>query len=193
MGRSLEPPDSPLFATLYLLQGHVSAPKDFAFEDVLNATDLQRADELLRKKAKTRGVGNQLLFLRGFPTSAWLRRVGSYYTVDPEFFRRHLDFSLFAHQQWFSSPSLPSTSSNFIRLRVTSLFTRTRECPDVDEARSGARESMRDYIEDLSEPYQGSLGESIVRRFSVHDRLYCSLEQDISLCCCRSAQGWTGK
>ena len=186
--------DTPLFATLYLLQSHESTSKDFPSRDVLNTSDLRTRDEELRGLASPRGNGNQLLFLRGFPTSAWLRTIGSYYTVDPEFFRRHLDLSLFANQYWFSNPSLPSTSRDFIRLRVTSLFRRKHECDNIEVARYHARETMQSYIEDVSgRNLTGELGESLVRRFSVLDRAYCSLEQDISLCCCRSDHGWTGK
>ena len=185
-----KPPDDPFFATLYLLQAHETTPKEFPSEDLSCADDLPRVDQEF--KSKTQSTAHRLLFLRGFPTPEWLCKIGSFYRLDPEFFRRHLDLSSFSHQQWFSSPSLPSASRNLLRLRVTTLARRRPKFPDLELARQKAQESLSNYLKPISE-LRGSIGESIVRKFSLHSENYFSLEQDISLCCCRSGQDWTGK
>lgn len=189
---SYDPPNALPFATLYQLQPDEVNPINFLSEDLCTEVHLSTLDEKWRRR--TTGAVNQVLFLRGFPTPEWVRKIGWYYCVDPEFFRRHLDFSLFSHQHWFSSPSLPSTSSTIVRLRVTTLGRRTTRVPDLEKARRETQESMETYIEEMSEPeLQGNLGESIVRRFSLHDNQHFSLEQDISICWCVRSRGWTGK
>lgn len=193
MVRSYQTSDIPWYATLYLLQVKDPArpTKEFHSEDLKIIEDLVRVDEDQRKKVQG-GNANQILFLRGFPSPEWLCQVGWYYVVDPEFFRRHLDMSLLSHQQWFSSPSLPSTTSTFVQLRITTIARRKHGYPNIEEARREAMEDMASYLQGISEPdYKGDLGDSIVRKTSLHDEHYFSLEQDISICCCKSGKGWT--
>jgi hypothetical protein len=147
---SYDPSNALPFATLYQLQPDESNHINFLSEDLCAEVHLPTLDEKWRRR--TTGTVNQVLFLRGFSTPEWIRKIGWYYCVDPEFFRRHLDFSLFSYQHWFSSPSLPSTSSTIVRLRVTTLGKRTTRVPDLDKARRETRESMETYIEEMSEP-----------------------------------------
>jgi len=193
--RTSRPQDVPSYATLYLLQAEesTSSSKTFPSEDLGNVDDLMRIDEELRSRAPG-GPANELLFLRGFASPQWLCKVGWYYLVDPEFFRRHLDMSVFSHQQWFSAPSLPSTSSTIVQLRVTTLARWTPGFPNVETARKEAQEGMAMYIQSVSGPeLHGDLGESIVRQINLHDEQYFSLEQDISMTFCKSGKGWTGE
>ena len=62
----------------------------------------------------------------------------------------------------------------------------------LDALRDVCAKDMDNYLENIKldgiEP-----GDSVVRRFSVHDNTHFSLEQDITLYIADSGQSWTGK
>ena len=62
----------------------------------------------------------------------------------------------------------------------------------LDALRDLCAKDMDNYLEKIKldgiEP-----GDSIVRRFSVHDNTHFSLEQDITFCITDCGQSWTGK
>lgn len=144
----------------------------------------------------------RLLFLRGNASPEWLNRIGAKYHVDPEFFCRHRDFAAtIGRPDYFSSPSLPSTNLNMLRLRVTTIGVRKargRTCPlsqrELDAMRKEARASLREYFDGLSRQRnpEAHLGDSIVRDFSIHDKEYFSIEQNISIYITAAQRGWIG-
>ena len=79
-----------------------------------------------------------------------------------------------------------------MRLRITTLAKRRLEVDNVEDARNMANDDMIQCIKRYLD-FNANVGESIVRRFSVHDKKYFSLEQDISVCCCKRGEDWTGK
>jgi hypothetical protein len=151
---------------------------------------LQDADDYFY--GNSTGSVNQILFLRGYPTPEWLRTLGSYFFIDAEFFRRHLEFNLFPYKNMFSAPSLPSSSSNIVRLRVTSLGLREMPVSDITSFRQECRESMAQFEQRLGQ-FSVDVGTSIVRTFSAHTTKYFSFEQDISICYRQRGRGWIGK
>jgi hypothetical protein len=179
-----------LFASLYLLQGLDQAWKDFPSGDLQSPERLQVADDYFY--GNSTGSVNQILFLRGYPTPEWLRTLGSYFFIDAEFFRQHLEFNLFPYKNMFSAPSLPSSSSNIVRLRVTSLGLREMPVSDITSFRQECRESMAQFEQRLGQS-SVDVGTSIVRRFSVHTAKYFSFEQDISIWYRQRGRGWIGK
>lgn len=67
----------------------------------------------------------QIIFIRGFISPQWVSSLGSKYSIDPDFFRRHMDFlSVSIERHAYSSPSLASSSSNIFRLCVTTILHR---------------------------------------------------------------------
>ncbi len=59
------------------------------------------------------GGSGQLVFIRGFISPSWVSAIGSKYNIDPEFFRRHMDFlSWCIDKHAYSFPSLASSSNN---------------------------------------------------------------------------------
>lgn len=135
------------------------------------------------------GSSLSLIFLRGYPSANWLKTVGAHCRVDPEFFRRHLDFN--SPQEFYDLPALPSTARNIIKLRVTTVFRRTSLLDDktIDKLRAEEEDHVREHQKQLNR-----VGESIVRKFSIHDKSYFSIEQNISICVCRRVdKGWQGK
>lgn len=71
------------------------------------------------------GGSGQMVFIRGFISPSWVSVVGSKYNIDPEFFRRHMDFlSASIDRHAYSFPSLASSSNNIFRLCVSTLLHR---------------------------------------------------------------------
>ncbi|KAK1834720.1 hypothetical protein QBC39DRAFT_342665 [Podospora conica] len=136
----------------------------------------------------------QLLFIRGFVTNHWVKAIGSFYQLDPEYFRKHLDF-LSTPGEHLDLPHLPSVADNIgIRLQVTDIFRRPPESSltdrDVQRARRQEVRDVRLYQKRLGT--RGMSGETVVRRFSVLDRGTFSTEHAISVTIKGSVRnGWT--
>lgn len=136
-----------------------------------------------------------LVFLRGHPSPQWLNTIGYLCNVDPEFLLRHLNFRTPPTERHFTSPAPPSTTSNIIQLRISSIVCReqTNETPDaVSQLRIEAAEEMKEYHKNLKKEIGVKTGDSIVRSFVVHDNEHSTLEQDISLCVNEFGKGWIG-
>lgn len=80
---------------------------------------------------------------------SWLNTVGAFHKVDPEFFRRHLHFTLTANiVDNFSAPALSSSSWNLIELPVITLGRRfaayrvSMRAKEIEELRKGAAKAM---------------------------------------------------
>jgi hypothetical protein len=111
------------FATLYDLRSnedpkHISTVHDF---------------EALAANPSDKRNG-RILFLRGLPSPEWLGAIGVAYTIDPDFFRRHIDFRpALGRSNFFSDPYLPSASTNMYRLLQTTIG----EVPLGDQGKIG--------------------------------------------------------
>ncbi|CZS95363.1 uncharacterized protein RAG0_05031 [Rhynchosporium agropyri] len=67
----------------------------------------------------------QLVFIRGFMSPSWISVIGSKYNIDPEFFRRHMEFlSTSIDRHAYSLPSLANSSNNIFQLCVSTLLHR---------------------------------------------------------------------
>ncbi|KAJ4147069.1 hypothetical protein LMH87_001619 [Akanthomyces muscarius] len=65
--------------------------------------DSEKSQELHGDMHISAGDVGQIVFIRGFISPRWVSTVGSKYNVDPEFFRRHMDFLSYRAQQLRSS------------------------------------------------------------------------------------------
>ena len=144
-----------------------------------------------------------LLFLRGYARPEWLNAVGAKYSMDPEFLRRHLhDCFKSARSNRFMLPALPSEMSNMLTLRITTIGRRlgdyrcgkTSTEDSLHTLRINAASAMRKHLEALSRGSETgiNLGDSMVRKFTVHDSEYFSWEQDISIYVKKAGAGWIG-
>lgn len=133
-----------------------------------------------------------LLFLRGYPSPEWLNTIGAKFSIDPEFFRRHLDFpNASGTSSDFSLPTLPSATFNMTRLRINTLASRLdnwrasnqRLQGDLDRLREETAASFHKYLTALRRGRDVDVqpGDSIVRAFSILNHEYLSIEQDISI------------
>ena len=135
-----------------------------------------------------------LLFMRGYPSSEWLKSIGSHYGLDPEFFQRHLKFrSTMGKMDYYPLPSLPSSARNNIQLPITTLGAwgnragqRMHE-KELEDLRSKCASEMEEYKHNVRLSKGIQTGDSIVRAFAVLDCLNFSLEQCIS-----SSISWSG-
>ena len=132
----------------------------------------------------------RLIFLRGHSCRDWLLQLGARYRVDPEFFRRHLDF--LQPVEFYDLPTLPSSSRNVIQLRIITICSR-----EVAFTQEQMEESRREEIEAVKKHQRqlgasGSIGESIIRRFSIHGESIFTLEQEVTCCVKRKNGGWVG-
>jgi hypothetical protein len=158
------------------------------------ARELRSASELRAFQGHTiREPGSaNLLFLRGYPSPEWLNAIGAKFSIDPEFFRRHLDFrNATGTSSDFSLPTLPSATFNMTRLRINTLASRLdnwrasnqRVQGDLDRLREETSASFHEYLATIrrGRDVDVQTGDSIVRAFSILSHEYLSIEQDISI------------
>lgn len=140
-----------------------------------------------------------VLFLRGKPSLRWLSILGSTYKIDPEFFNRHLNFRpTFGRIDYFSLPSLPSTSCMLFHLPYVTLGQlqsppRQTTQATIDAMRSDSVEKFKKYWRDIHKMFNQDLrkGESLVRKFYLHDQTHFALEQRISIALTKkNANSW---
>jgi hypothetical protein len=134
----------------------------------------------------------QICFMRGFPAPAWLRIIGSHYRIDPEYFRRHLDF--LEAKKHHDLPPILSNTRNIVRLRATDIFLRQAAITSQEfrTQRQEEKQRVRNYHKRLAN--FGAVGDTLIRHFSVHNQSTFTLEYDISICVTGSnAAGWTGE
>lgn len=135
---------------------------------------------------------SQLLIMRGWQSREWLRTLGAHCKVDPEFFRRHIDF--IGPNTCFGLPALPSACQNLWRLRIATICT--RESPlsseELKEARRDESEGVNRYLNAMRANER--IGSSIVRRHSALNETISVIEQDVSFCVQkRRSGGWIGE
>lgn len=167
----------------------------------LEVEEIEEASVLSEQPQLTHGT---LLFLRGYAKPEWLNAVGARYSVDPEFFLRHMElFFKSAQSNYFTDPALPSDSTSMLRFCITTIGRRHRSWR-YDEARAQsnihllrrrAESGLQSHIEGVSRGLDEDLklGDSMVRHFSVHDEEHFSLEQDISVYVTKLGSGWIGR
>lgn len=130
--------------------------------------------------------------MRGWQSREWLRTLAAQCRVDPEFFRRHLDF--IEPSSFYDLPALPSTSENLWRLRITTICTQEHplSATDIRQQRKDDIEGVRSYLNAVRA--QERMGSSIVRRHGVISENTCIIEQEVSFCVQkRKSGGWIGR
>jgi hypothetical protein len=139
-------------------------------------------------------MDSHILFLKGNPSPEWLTTVGSICQVEPEYLQRHLSFQ--SPSNYFSLPSLPSCSENIIRLPFVTLCSREDKIGKsdqkaIDEMRVSGTKAMAIYTHRLK--MDAAIGDSIVRRYFVHDERHFSLEQEMTISLNQVSGNWIGE
>ncbi|KAJ5383487.1 hypothetical protein N7517_001398 [Penicillium concentricum] len=138
------------------------------------------------------GAG-QMVFIRGYISPSWVSVLGSKYNIDPEFFRRHMDFlsaSIFRHS--FGFPSLASASNNIFRLCISTLLHREDfGGQDLQSQRSDQSAELKTYKLQQLAFTKVCCGDSLVREYSTVCSSFSVIEQWISICITKTDEGWT--
>lgn len=140
-----------------------------------------------------------IVFLRGFSSAKWLNHLGAALDVDPELFYRHQAVSFedmppaLQLDDWYSTP-FPQ-SSDLIQLRVcnTGFWSVNRHESSLSALRKACDASMKCHIEDFVRLRNFAVGDSIVRRFTLHDLHNFSIEQRISIEVIYRTNTWSSK
>lgn len=169
-----------VFATLHDLSYERKDPSRLTTFDSITGLEALSEHPLPRDNA------GQLLFLRGYPSRDWINLLGSKYRIDPELFRRHLTISV--QHDLFDLPSLPSASQNIVHLATTTIGKFSAPPMTMSEAEL----SLQSHRNSLG-ARSSVVGESMVRRFSMHDDQHYSIEQDIKISVFKRGEGWIGE
>ncbi|KAJ5949541.1 hypothetical protein N7454_001125 [Penicillium verhagenii] len=122
---------------------------------------------------------DQVIFVRGSLSPAWIEMLGSKYKIDPEFFRRHLQY--LSRHDYSDLIPLPSASANMLFLPVASLYTCSLALSQeqVTKRRKDDYNAMRSNHQAIRQ--KASCGESVVRKVSTLSDRLLSVEHDISI------------
>jgi hypothetical protein len=138
-------------------------------------------------------ISARFLFIRGLPNADWLNHIGSRFRTDPELLRRHLGF--LKSQENFDLPCVPSASTHIFKLPIITIGMKMGHSISSAKSLALKREEVHRnveiYLRDIE--HKPTVGQSIVRRVSVHDERYITLEQEVSGCIQRSADGCNGE
>ena len=184
----------PCFASLY----HITENST----DRLQFTTIEEFDSLGEKVLPARDSFAMLL-LQGYPAPEWLNTLGGRFSVDPEFFQRHLLFETASSKgppKHSSAQFLPSRHGNMLSLRISTLGFRQSGDQldhgqgDLDALRRKVSDEMGRYISKIASLNHPDVqqGDSVVRQFFLHDSDNFSLEQTLSLAIQRAGDAWMG-
>lgn len=168
-----------------------SAPE--RIKHISSILDFEHKAESLRSSHS-----GHIVFLKGYPSPAWLLSIGAKYKVDPEFFQRHLGFRA-GPRKLYSLPSLPSTARNIFKLRHTTVGASISTARTEDKQstlnmlRAKNRTDLEAFKEKLKSTDQLALGDAIVRDTSIHDLKHFSIEQDVSVHVTAYHESWAGE
>lgn len=137
----------------------------------------------------------QVVFIRGFVSPSWVAVLGSKYNIDPEFFRRHMDFlSTNNDRHSFSFPSLANSSNNIFRLCVNTLVHRDNfGGQNVHSQRSEQISELGKYKIHQLGSKNVCCGDSLVREYTTVCASFSVIEQWISIYVAKTSSSWAGK
>ena len=139
-----------------------------------------------------------IIFLRGYRSAPWVKSIGARFTVDPEFFCRHMDFQdPDQPPKNFSMPCLPSSSSQLIELSVLTIgideSCEILQGKTIQTAREDIEKALNKFRARVTSMQSGDMedGESMIRDFYLFDGTHFAVEQRISICLEKSRDGKT--
>jgi hypothetical protein len=137
----------------------------------------------------------QVVFIRGFISPSWVSVLGSKYNIDPEFFRRHMDFlSTNDGRHSYSFPSLASSSNNIFRLCVSTLLHRDDfGGQNLQSQRSEQLNELGKYKIHQLGSSKVCCGDSVVREYSTLCASFSVIEQWISIYIAKTNRSWAGE
>jgi hypothetical protein len=150
-----------------------------------------------------------LLVLQGYPSPEWLNTLGAKYSIDPEFYLRHLMPSarptlLKSRMAHTATHVLPSRCGGMVQLQTTRVGSYlmppwpAKYADDkILEQRFKVTSNMHWYTESLATLQVGRMdfevAESLIRDISILDDETFSLEQALSIAFQQVGNGWMGR
>lgn len=129
--------------------------------------------------------GGQLVFLSGYPSPGPSSRLTNMYNIKPEFWRRHIGFTSAASTSQFEDIKVPSAICDIFQLRIWTIGYRGNgarsDQTSVEALRKDSAKLMEEYQERLSTRGSFRTGDSVVRKYEVHDREFFSIEQLVTI------------
>lgn len=129
--------------------------------------------------------GGQLIFLSGYPSPGPSSSLTSIYNIKLEFWRRHLGFTLAASTSQFEDIKVPSAICDIFQLRIWTIGYRGNGArsgqASVDALRRDSAKLMENYRERLNTGSSFRTGDSVVRKYEVHDQEFFSIEQLVTI------------
>ncbi|EHA20061.1 hypothetical protein ASPNIDRAFT_39476 [Aspergillus niger ATCC 1015] len=159
--------------------------------DVQQYSQEQHEDFSAATPVPASGSG-KIVFIRGFISPSWVSAIGSKYNIEPEFFKRHMDFlSMCIDRHSYSFPSLVSSSNNIIRLCVSTILHRDDfGGQDLQSQRSYQRSELGSYRLQQLGSNRVRCGDSLVREYSTVCPRFSVIEQWISLYITKTDREW---
>jgi hypothetical protein len=184
------PPDRPPaefdFAVLHELPAVPGAKRQIRSLNLLG-----EVEESLRK-----AQGNKILFLRGYPATEWLSRIGSCLGLDYEFFFQHLaNTTQLNLGDMFCLPPISVIRTGTIQLKFTSIWTwdNHKSGTSLDAALAVLAKDMKTYTDDMNKGWRIKPCDSMVRSFSAYDLKHFAIEQQVTIKLVQSQGYWTSK
>ena len=129
--------------------------------------------------------GGRLIFLSGYPSPGPSSSLTSIYNIKPEFWRRHLGFTLASSTSQFEDIKVPSAICDIFQLRIWTIGYRGNgarsDKASVDTLRRDSAILMENYRERLKTGSSFRTGDSVVRKYEVHDQEFFSIEQLVTI------------
>lgn len=127
----------------------------------------------------------QLVFLSGYSSPGLSSRLTSIYNIKPEFWRRHLGFTSAASTSQFEDIKVPSAICDIFQLRIWTIGYRGNGArshqTSVHALRGDSEKLMGDYRKRFNRRGSFRHGDSIVRKYEVHDQEFFSIEQLVTI------------
>ncbi|KAM0290455.1 hypothetical protein ACHAO9_004812 [Fusarium lateritium] len=150
---------------------------------------LGEVEDSLRK-----AQGNKILFLRGYPLTEWLSRIGSCLGLDYEFFFQHLaNAAQLNLGDMFCLPPISVIRTGTIQLTFTSIGTwdNHKSSTSLEAARTRLAKDMKTFIDDMNKGREIKPCDSMVRTFVAYDLKHFAIEQQVSIKLVQSQGHWT--
>jgi hypothetical protein len=177
----LSPPFSTLIAQTLYHDGFRTERNNLDFEDDRIPT-LQNQSDLTADRIR-------VVYLRGLLTPECILDIGSRLSINPEYFRRHLNFLQLSKRNHFDLPTSQSSARHFPCFKIITICIRQQpiRLSELRDARKQEREAVKRYQRDLA--INITPGEPIIRRYSVLNANLIAVEQNVSVAFTRGKEG----
>lgn len=141
-------------------------------------------------------AANELLFLRGHPSAAWLNEIGQMYKLDHRFYHSHLAATIPNRQHWHALPTLPSRATGMLKFRIPTIVHvgaagRDLSVEQLEYARHNCHEHLRKMFRSIKD-CTAEPGRSMIRAINIHNGNIIVMEQEMTATVVHRGDQWSG-